>query len=265
MNKLIVKNKKKRILNTLEEWEKGFIEVDEKNHWSEGYSAFSLGKFFTCELGEKWLNSLMTDVFGEEVVYDDAEIEHASKLDTYGKRQRMQDLAIWGTVLGENIFVAIEAKVLESFGNYYVKEEYDRAIQERDTINPRSKKTNRIEDIVEFLFPGKTPYDEPVCNLRYQLMHYFTASIKEGKTLKESNLPLKKRKTSISTVVLPVLVFKTNHYYEDPETGNSNKKDYVDFVTQLGFNTKNVGNRTIYYKNIHNCNVYTAYEAVELL
>ena len=265
MNKLKIKNKNGRKLDTIDEWKNGFIEVDDKNHWCEGYSAHSLGRFFTIENGEKWLNDLIYDLFGDEIRYEDAEIEHSSKLDTYRGTQRMQDLAIWGTVHGEKIFIAIEAKVLESFGNYYVNEEYELALQERDNVNPKSKKPNRVEDIVEFLFPDKTPFDEPACNLRYQLMHYFTASIKEAPSLEESKLPLSKRKTKLSIVVLPVLVFRTKHYYEDIETGKNNKNDYLNFVTKLGFDTRLTGNRTVYHKTIHDCDVYTIYEEIDLL
>ncbi len=265
MNKLNIKNKNGRKLDTIDEWENGFIEVDDKLHWCEGYSAYSLGRFFTNENGEKWLNDLIYDLFNDDINYENAEIEHSSKLDTYKGTQRMQDLAIWGTVRGEKIFIAIEAKVLESFGNNYVNKEYELALHERDNVNPRSKKPNRVEDIVEFLFPEKTPFDEPACNLRYQLMHYFTASIKEAQTLKESKLPLSKRKTKLSTVVLPVLVFRTKRYYEDIETGKNNKQDYLDFVTKLEFDKRLKGNRTVYHKTIHDCDVYTLYEEIDLL
>lgn len=264
MNKLIIKNKKNRELNSIEEWEMGFVEVDDKSHWEEGYSAHSIGKFFTCEEGKEWLKNLTRDLFGEEMYYEDAEIEHESKLDTYKGKHRMQDLAIWGTILGKKVFIAIEAKVLESFGNHSVKDEYELAVQEHNK-NTNSNKLKRIEEIVGFLFPGKTPNDEPVCSLRYQLMHYFTASIKEAQSLAESKTPIRNRKTHLSTIVLPVLVFKTKHYYEDIETGKNNKKDYMDFVFDLGFETKQVGSRTIYQKNIHQCEVFTVYEEIDLL
>ena len=84
-------------------------------------------------------------------------------------------------------------------------------------------------------------------------------------SLEESKLPLSKRKTKLSTVVLPVLVFRTKHYYEDIETGKNNKKDYLDFVNKLEFNKLLKGNRTIYHKTIHDCDVYTFYEEIDLL
>ena len=265
MNNLIIKNKNNRILATLEEWEKGFIEVKGNNniHWKDGKSAFSLGKFFTSENGLKWLNKLIYELFGETMNYEDAEIEHESKLDSYRGGQRMQDLAIWGSIHKEKVFIAIEAKVLESFGKSYVKEEYENAIKIRNN-KPNSKQADRIEEIVNFLFPGKTPYDQPVCNLRYQLMHYFTASIREGVTLEESKRPFKERKNSLSTIVLPILVFKTQHYCKNE--GDKNKNDYINFVSQLRFELKQIhDHRMIYYKKINECDVYTIYEEIDLL
>lgn len=263
MNNLIIKNKHGRDLtNDISAWKQGFIEVDQAKHWSEGYSAQSLGQFFTNGSGQVWLDSLSIALFGNTINPKGAEIEHRSKLDSYRGMQRMQDLAIWGELGSKSVFIAIEAKVLESFGNYSVRDEYELALQYR-VKKPNSKKPNRVEDLVKFFFPESTPYDEPACNLRYQLFHYFTASILEGKTIDESKKPLTKR-AHPDIVILPVMVFKTKHYFENTIIAEQNKKDYLAFCKALGFAEKTLGNRTVFYKEINHCEIFTLYEEISL-
>lgn len=256
-----ITNKKGRVLDTFENWEKGFIEVDEKLHWEPGYSAHSLGLFFTEKEGQKWLDELVKSILGCSLEYSKAEIEHESKLDSYKGKHRMQDLAIWGKCPdGRSVFIAIEAKVLESFGNYSVKDEYEIALDYRKNEKPESKKPNRVEEVVDRLFPGKTPKDEEVCNLRYQLMHYFVASIKEGADYNESKKSIKKRKKNADIVILPVLVFNTEHYQEDQETAAKNKSAYDAFCEAL----KMSNDRETHYKRIGDVEVYTCYQVVDL-
>lgn len=266
MKKLRIENKKhEHVLDTLDKWKEGFVEVDRETHWRDGYSAQSLAIFFTTGEGQLWLDNLVKDLFTNEIEYATAEIEHESKLDTYSGKHRMQDLAIWGTINGKSIFIAIEAKVLEPFGNYSVRDEYEHAIWYKTEKNENSKKTNRIEDVVSALFPKCTPYDEKVCNLRYQLLHYLTASIREGSTFLESKKSIKKR-CHPEIVVLPVLVFKTKQHLTDLEKKKAelNEEDYRVFCNALGFEEKSMNNRKYYFKTINNCSVYTLYEEVEI-
>ena len=263
MNNLIIKNKLGRDLtNNINAWKQGFIDVDQAKHWSEGYSAQSLGQFFTSGSGKVWLDNLSKLLFNSSIEYESAEIEHRSKLDSYRGMQRMQDLALWGKIGSKSVFIAIEAKVLESFGNYSVRDEYELALLYRDK-NPNSKKPNRVEDVVKFFFPELTPYDEPVCNLRYQLFHYFKASVLEGKTSDESKKSLTKR-THPDIVILPVMVFKTKHYFENTPIAEQNKKDYLAFCKALGFAEKSLGNRTVFYKDFCHREIYTLYEEISI-
>lgn len=264
MKSLIIKNKLGRDLTgNIQAWEQGFIEVDQEIHWSEGYSAQSLGKFFTDGLGNLWLDNLSNALFGSTIEYEAAEIEHKSILDSYRGMQRMQDLAIWGTIGNKSVFIAIEAKVLESFGNYSVRDEYELALQYKRMKNQNSKKPNRVEDVVKFFFPGLTPYDEPACDLRYQLFHYFKASVLEGKTINESKKSLTRR-TLPDIVILPVMVFKTKHYFDNTKIADQNKKDYYAFCKALGFAEKSFGNRTVFCKEINSREIYTLYEEISI-
>lgn len=259
-------NKHGRVLSTFEEWEQGFIEVDKKSHWREGYSAYSLGLFFTSGKGEKWLSNLERAILGNELWHIEGEIEHASKLDEFRGGQRMQDLAIWAeTASHESCFIGIEAKVLEPFGDTTVYDAYIAGIEEREKRNPRSKKAERVSHVTSFLFNGRNPKDEIVRDLRYQLMHYFKASALESTSLDESAKPLKNSRPKAKIVLLPILVFNTTHYKEDPDLADDNHRDYLDFVCALGCDKQTVNNVDIYHKKIDGRDLYTCYSIVDLL
>ena len=261
-----IRNKHNDVLDTLPKWKAGFERVDDPMHWEEGYSAHSLGYFFTEGNGMNWLKNLSETLFGEDISWDDARIEHESKLDTYGGRHRMQDLALWGRLSsGKKVFMGIEAKVLESFGNYILRDEYDNAKAEkkkREAEGKNSNKPARVEEITDFFFPGKTPYSPIICNLRYQLMHYFKASILEADNYNESIRPLSKRKHRVDIVVLPVLVFMTAHYRDDLEKGNLNERDYNDFCSAIKLDMTNIGGKNVYVGDIDGRKVITFYEKV---
>ena len=267
MNNFVIKNKKGTELTSLSAWEQGFIEVDDKKHWETGYSAYSLAQFFTERDGQQWLSNLMSDIFNDSFTITDARIEHESKLDKYSGKHRMQDLAIWGsTGMGKKVFCGVEAKVLESFGNNNLRDEYEAATHYQKFKKPNSKRPDRIKDTVKFLFEGQTPYSEGICNLRYQLMYYFRASILETPTYESSKLSISKRNNEldkVDVVVLPVLVFKTDHYKSDKEKGKLNEIDFTNFCNALGLKAIQKGGKDFRYGKIHGREVYTFYEEIE--
>jgi len=267
MNNFVIKNKKGTELTSLSAWEQGFIEVDDKKHWETGYSAYSLAQFFTERDGQQWLSNLMSDIFNDSFTITDARIEHESKLDTYSGKHRMQDLAIWGsTGTGKKVFCGVEAKVLESFGNNNLRDEYEAATHYQKYKKPYSKRPDRIKETVKFLFEEQTPYSEGICNLRYQLMYYFRASILETPTYESSKLSISKRNNEldkVDVVVLPVLVFKTDHYKSDTEKGKLNEKDVTNFCNALGLKAIQKGGKDFRYGKIHGREVYTLYEEIE--
>ncbi len=274
MGQFVIKNSKGTELPDLQNWEEGFKAVDkEPKHWKKDYSAHSLARFFTegkeidgCSNGQRWIEGLSKHITGEQFNFGDAQIEHASKLDNRKGGQRMQDLSIWGTAANSSIFIGIEAKVLESFDKTVV-DAYNEAVKYRDT-NPHSKKAERIEDLVARFFPTALPTDGSVRNLRYQLLHYVAASEKEGATLKESNKPLEKRSVA-DIIILPVLVFKTDHYKEDEKQALRNKNDYFSCLPKFGFKVDealgNYSDTCIYVLNRkEKPKVYSLYAEIEL-
>ncbi|MBR4437773.1 MAG: hypothetical protein IKS79_01560 [Bacteroidales bacterium] len=260
---MIIKNKYGRILSSLEEWKEGFIEVDKKKHWRDGYSACSLGVFFSSGKGEQWLTEIEKEIFGYKIEHSEGMIEHASKLDEFRGGQRMQDLAIWGkTPSGASCFIGIEAKVLEPFGDFSVYDSYLDGIKEREK-KPKSNKAKRVCQVVDYLFNGRTPEDSTVKDLRYQLMHYFKASILEAPSLVESALKINQRKT-VNIILLPVIVFNTEHYKEDPKLAQDNHDDYLRFIEALNCDVKTINGKDVYHKVIDNRDVYTLYEVIDL-
>ena len=263
---MIIKNKKGKELTSLSKWEEGFKEVDELGelHWAPGYSAHSLGLFFTTGAGEKWLNSLSETLLGERVTWNDAQIEHESKLDRFKGTHRMQDLALWGSLpSGESVFMAIEAKVLESFGERTLSEEYDETLRYQKEVKPTTRRPDRVRNVTAFLFPEKTPYDKEIRDLRYQLLYYFMGSILEAPSYSESIRPLSQRKASVDIVLLPVLVFKTEHYYSDTDKGNSNKEDYSAFCQALGLRKEIIRGKECWIGEMKGKRIYSCYETIE--
>lgn len=262
---MIIKNKHNRALRTIEEWKTGFLEVDKRTHWCEGYSAHSLGLFFTTGKGLDWLRDLEKTILGEVIEHTAAEIEHASKLDSFRGAQRMQDLAIWGkTVDGKTCFIGIEAKVLEPFGDLSIYDSFLAGIEEREERNPRSKKAERVYQVVNFLFGGRTPDDEAIKHLRYQLAHYFKASIMEAPSIEESSKPLNSTRSVADIVILPVLVFRTAHYKQNTKLAENNYNDFIDFVKTLGYTKERIGDRDVYHAIIDGRDIYTVYEFIDL-
>ena len=197
-----IKNKKGTTIHNFDDWKYAFKEVDhDHDHWRIGYSAQSLAAFFTMPQGNissetGWLMSTIESFLKSgKVVFDNAEIEHPSKVDSYRGGQRMQDLAIWGKVGTKTLFVGIEAKVVEAF-DCLVSDAYQDALDYRDKKNKRSMKYKRVEELVDILFPGLKPTDEPVKNYLYQLLHYLVASHMEGATISEKKSTQGKKETS---------------------------------------------------------------------
>ena len=242
----------------------GFIEVDKNPmHWKEGYSAHSLAKFFIECDGRKWLDEKLNALLGTPLQYNEAEVEHASKVDSYKGGQRMQDLAIWGqTYEGKSVFVGVEAKVLETFDETIE----DAIAGAKKTLmeKPSSNKLNRINDILDALFPDKSI--SSLMHLRYQLSHYFVAGLKEAPSLVLSNERYSKNRPLADIIVLPVLVFKTRHYEEDPHVAEENMIDYLAFCKAIdGMEHIDACSlKNAFHKTVQGREFYTFFETIPL-
>lgn len=260
---MIIKNKLGRILSDLQSWEEGFIEVDDKIHWKEGYSAYSLADFMLRHDGENWLKEHVKALFNvSKVEFDYAEIEHASRFDSY-RGPRMQDLAIWGRTERGTIFIAIEAKVLESFDET-LEEAYIAAQEYLKTKNPRSKKVARIEELISHFYPSYTPLSHEIAGLRYQLFHYVWSSLNEGETFSESKNNFKKRNHA-DFVFTPILVFKTSHTLRDDPQGRIQEKNKTDFMKFCEAPIFHVTNDYTYSFSVGSQTVISSYNEISLM
>ena len=234
MNKLIIKNKIGRVLNSIEEWKKGFIEVDEERHWEEGRSAERLANDFTHgypSSGEKSLRQLLSLFLeSEDIVWNKACIEHGSVFDSYS-RPRMQDLAIWGEAGNKPFFIGVEAKVDECFGSKSVAQQ-QKYVQELKSKGINTKADNRLNELCsDFLSNIDKKYYK---SIRYQLLYYLAGSFRE----------------KADVVFMPVIVYTSDKY--DSIKGDSNYRSYLTFMQLLGFEEVrvNVPRMKIAYKKV---------------
>ena len=95
-------------------------------------------------------------------------------------------------------------------------------------------------------------------------MYYFRASILEAPTYKESLKALDKRKSGVDIVILPILVFETEHYKKNQEKGMLNKKDYNDFCNALNLKKQIIGKKEFWVGEIYGKKIYSIYENIDL-
>lgn len=240
-----ITNKNGSMIDSFDSWEKAFIEVDNKIHWKEGRSAFSLAKHFTSpniedSYGIKVLKECL-NLFGlGDVKFTHGEIEHESRFDEYRGKGRMQDLLIWGHA-ERPIVTCIEAKVDETFGNT-INEAYIEA-DAVSTKKPNSKAKTRIVNLCKEFY-GNIP-SSTICNaIRYQLLYYLAGSLKEAIKIK-------------GDLFIPVIVYHTNAF--NKEIGKNNYDDYVKFLTSVGFSRCDDKDHILFKNIINGIKVFSAY------
>ena len=217
MNKLIIKNKKNRVLTSIDEWKKGFVEVDEDRHWEKGRSAERLANDFTNgnpSSGETSLRQMLSLFLGTvDVIWKEAYIEAGSVFDSYS-RPRMQDLAIWGEVENKTFFIGVEAKVDESFGSKSVAQQ-QKYIQELKSNGISTEAGERLNELCnDFLLNVDKRFYK---SIRYQLLYYLAGSFRE----------------KADVIFMPVIVYTSDKY--NSKKGDSNYRSYLTFMQLLGF------------------------------
>lgn len=190
----------------LTEWEHFVFSGKKAKHWKEGRSAFSLADFIINKNGEQKISELVADQIGENFTLDLAKPEFEARFDKYG-HGREHDLAIFGeTATGKKIFVGVEAKVDESFGDTIASAYHKAKAKELNDLPTNAPR--RIEKLLNFNFKSIKASD---FNLRYQLL-FSTA----GTLCIDADIH-----------ILLILVFKTKDY--DSKKGAVNYKDLQIF------------------------------------
>lgn len=244
---MIITNNKGRVLNDINTWGKGFIEVDDEKHWKKGRSAYSLAEFILKYNGMQLINNLLMKVSGRKLDITTAQkacIEYESKFDKYKGHGRMHDLAIFNE--NDSYFIGIEAKVDETFGDT-IFESYAKGLNSKKG-NSSSNKAQRVLELIKRFYKQKKLSDkDEIGNYRYQLLTYLAGSLAENAKL----------------VLMPILVFHTKEF---PIKNNStNKHDYINFMHSLSFKeAQTEEGYLLFYKNIDNKDVFSYYIEIDL-
>ena len=180
-------------------------------YWKPGRSACSLAEFIVDRNGADALRNRVAAVLGEPVVFDKGVPQQEVCFDEY-RNGHVHDLGLFGkTKSGKRLFVGVDAKVDEPFGNF-VSEEWAAA----DKVKKGGKitrKPERIRKLCARFGPGVT---EGSNDIRYQLLHGVAGTVDADADL----------------FVFYVVVFRTGLY--DAEKGKQNHEDYRRFVERAG-------------------------------
>jgi hypothetical protein len=201
-------------IKNLAGWAKLYDTPQSSHQWKEHRSAYSTAEFILNRSGAESLRARIADAVGEQVEFEKVIPEYEVRFDAFGKG-RMHDLAIFGkTDSGRSLFVGVEAKVDESFGDT-VRDAYLKAKAKQIAGKPTNA-PERIEELLKLHFaePDPTMFD-----VRYQLLYATAGTIAA--------------KADVS--VLYVAVFKTPLYSETKSA--ENYRDYVDFMGRVGAET----------------------------
>lgn len=185
-------------------WQKHYPNGKEK------HSAWEFGKFIMNNNGLSKIQNIIEKAIGEKVIFSKTTIEKGVKFDDY-QRESQRDMVIEGkTKSGENIFITIEAKVLESFGGTIQSELKAAKIYKKK--HEKSQRAIRIEELYEKLMHTNKSIENS--DLRYQLFHTAasTAYIK-------------------SDIAIMMILDLTN--FANVEHSQRNKNDFINFMNAL--------------------------------
>lgn len=208
------------ISNDFDRWKESFITIKKSDkQWKEGRSACALAHFMCDNDGEQqlieYVNKVLSSLNDSIDQFDQGAIEYENKFDGYRGNGRIQDLAIWGrTKHGKKVYVAVEAKVDESFGNTISEELKDATKYSID--HPSTNRINRINDLCE-TYLNSNNHNE----LRYQLLYYLAGTISEPQQ---------------DIYIMLVIVFKEKDKYDEQKVEN-NKQDFDNFMKHVGVKT----------------------------
>ena len=206
-----VEDSKGNQIDSIDAWELIYDNPQQRHHWKEHRSAYSVAEYILNRSGGSAIQSRVSEALGCSVRLIKAIPEYEVKFDKFG-RGRVHDLGIFGeTDSGRTVFVGIEAKVDEKFGNK-TKDEYLKA-KAKQIVGKPTNAPQRIEQLLALHFDQSDP---AMFNTRYQLL-YSTV----GTTSVNVDIP-----------VLYVLVFKTPLY--DGSIGATNYRDYLQFIEGVG-------------------------------
>lgn len=197
-------------INTIDDWFNAFPPMGGESQWKDGRSAKELARYFTSSLPRvpSELEALLGH-FTEASTTFDWLAEHETSFSAHGLglgEGRNHDAILWNSEL----FVGIEAKADEPFGNLYLNAEYAAASQ---------NKKGRIEGLSRMIFGKDLPSESK--HLRYQLLTATGAVLLEAK------------ERGLSKALLLVIEFHSEGSYS-PEKAQQNQSDMLTFLQAVG-------------------------------
>jgi hypothetical protein len=206
----MIKDHQGHAIKTMEDWKRIYDTPQKQKHWKEGRSAHAIADYILNRNGIDKIRKRLEEIYKQDIYFQKAVPEFEITFDSYGKG-RVHDLAIEGVTQSDStLFVGVESKVDESFGNMIADVYLD--AKARQIAGESTKAPERIEDLLGLHF--STP-DRHVFNLRYQLLYATQGTLAAG-----ADKP-----------VLYILVFKTVLY--DDLKGIENFRDYITFLNAL--------------------------------
>jgi hypothetical protein len=206
----MIEDKNGKAINSMEDWAEIYAAGNKIIHWKVGRSSHAIADYILNRNGIDKIRQRLAEIYKQDIYFQKAIPELEITFDKYGKG-RVHDLAIEGVTQSDStLFVGVESKVDESFGNMIADVYLD--AKARQIAGESTKAPERIEDLLGLHF--STP-DRHVFNLRYQLLYATQGTIAAG----------------ANKSVLYILVFKTALY--DDLKGIDNFRDYITFLNAL--------------------------------
>ena len=211
----IVDSRCQRISNLIEWRSRIFDGTSKEKDWKKGRSAYSLAEFIMDRRGAAYLEKRISSVLSPHVKLEQATPEYLAKFDSYPGNPSNLDLGITGHVerlaLRSSLFVGVEAKVDETFGNT-VKSRYSSAMKTREA----GKSTNAPERVMgllsKYFSVQGSPDSSRFADIRYQLLTGTAGTVAAPGEVS----------------VFYILVFRTSMY--DERRGLANQQDYERFI-----------------------------------
>ncbi|MBI5043238.1 MAG: hypothetical protein HZC10_05295 [Nitrospirae bacterium] len=180
-------------ITSIEQW-KELCPPAHKNQWVIGRSAFESARFWLRAENHNLVKKVLINHF-HKIDFQLAAPEFKTPFDQNGGNDRNHDLFIKALDSKGNIFIGIEAKVDEPFGDVIAKTFIDASAKKIE--KPESKSLKRIIDLSKNIDLGNS---DLFWGLRYQLAYSIAGLIAHSKI------------EEVSRALFLVQTFKTNKY-----------------------------------------------------
>ena len=195
---------------SIQQWAEVFVHLKKSHHWQLGRSAYELAAAMLRN--PQILDYDLEVALNGAVALAEGRIEWETRFDGAKSGPRAHDLGVFGTAGQNSLFVGVEAKVDEPFGQPVAAAWQEAHAKQQAGMTTQAPQ--RIAQLMDAFLPGVHP---STCGLPYQLFTAAAGTLAEGRECS----------------VLYLLILKTGTSY-DPQKGQANRKAFEDFVAQIG-------------------------------